>query len=121
MKNLFKFTAVVAACTFASCSDNLSEFSNQEQPTAANELKIVAEEMGGRSLTRTAYVSESSNDRVWQETDKFQVFGSEIVGKYDYYMYKKSSNKFELDGTKDLDEAAYVAFPADAIEGQKWD
>ena len=122
MKNLFKFTAAaVAVIAFASCSNDLSEFSNIEQPTAANELKIVAEEMGGRSLTRTAYVSESSNDRVWQESDVFQVFGEEIVGKYDYYKYKKSSNKFEIDGTKDLTEAAFVAFPADNLVGQEWD
>ena len=120
MKNLLKFTAVVAACTFASCSNDLSELSNTEQPTAANELKIVAEEMGGGSLTRTAYVSESKNDRVWQESDKFQVFGPEIVGKYDYYKYKKSTNKFELDGTKDLAEASYVAFPTENIVGQNW-
>ncbi len=120
MKNLLKFTAVVAACTFASCSNDLSELSNTDQPTAANELKIVAEEMGGGSLTRTAYVSESKNDRVWQESDKFQVFGPEIVGKYDYYKYKKSTNKFELDGTKDLAEASYVGFPAENIVGQNW-
>lgn len=120
MKNLLKFTAVVAACTLVSCSNDFDELGSIDQPTAANELKIVAEEMGGGSLTRSAYVSESKNDRVWQETDKFQVFGAEIVGKYDYYKFKKASNKFELDGTKDLTDAAYVAFPAENIEGQNW-
>ena len=122
MKNLFKFTAAaVALFAFASCSDDISEFgSNSADFTAANELKIEAEEMGGHSLTRTAYVSESSNDRVWQETDQFTVFGPEIVGKYDYYKYKKSTNKFELDGTKDLTEAAFVAFPSDAVAHQNW-
>ena len=120
MKNLLKFTAVVAACTLVSCSNDFDELGSIDQPTAANELKIVAEEMGGGSLTRSAYVSESSNDRVWQETDKFQVFGAEIVGKYDYYKFKKSSNKFELDGTKDLTDASYVAFPAENVESQKW-
>ena len=83
MKNLLKFTAVVAACTLVSCSNDFDELGSIDQPTAANELKIVAEEMGGGSLMRSAYVSESSNDRVWQETDKFQVFGAEIVGKTD--------------------------------------
>ena len=122
MKNLFKFTAAaVALFAFASCSDDISEFGgNSADFTAANELKIEAEEMGGHSLTRTAYVSESSNDRVWQETDQFTVFGPEIVGKYDYYKYKKSTNKFELDGTKDLTEAAFVAFPSDAVAHQNW-
>lgn len=120
MKNLLKFTAVVAACTLVSCSNDFDELGSIDQPTAANELKIVAEEMGGGSLMRSAYVSESSNDRVWQESDKFQVFGAEIVGKYDYYKFKKSSNKFELDGTKDLTDASYVAFPAENIEGQNW-
>lgn len=120
MKNLLKFTAVVAACTLVSCSNDFDELGSIDQPTAANELKIVAEEMGGGSLTRSAYVSESKNDRVWQETDKFQVFGPEIVGKYDYYKYKKSSNKFELDGTKDLSDASYVAFPAENVVGQNW-
>ena len=120
MKNLLKFTAVVAACTLVSCSNDFDELGSIDQPTAANELKIVAEEMGGGSLMRSAYVSESSNDRVWQETDKFQVFGAEIVGKYDYYKFKKSSNKFELDGTKDLSDASYVAFPAENVEAQNW-
>ena len=120
MKNLLKFTAVVAACTLVSCSNDFDEFGSIDQPTAANELKIVAEEMGGGSLMRSAYVSESSNDRVWQESDKFQVFGAEIVGKYDYYKFKKSSNKFELDGTKDLTDASYVAFPAEDVIGQNW-
>lgn len=120
MKNLLKFTAVVAACTLVSCSNDFDELGSIDQPTAANELKIVAEEMGGGSLTRSAYVSESNNDRVWQESDKFQVFGAEIVGKYDYYKYKKSSNKFELDGTKDLSDASYVAFPAEYVAGQNW-
>lgn len=120
MKNLLKFTAVVAACTLVSCSNDFDELGSIDQPAAANELKIVAEEMGGGSLTRSAYVSESNNDRVWQESDKFQVFGAEIVGKYDYYKFKKSSNKFELDGTKDLSDASYVAFPAENVVGQNW-
>lgn len=120
MKNLLKFTAVVAACTLVSCSNDFDELGSIDQPAAANELKIVAEEMGGGNLTRSAYVSESNNDRVWQESDKFQVFGAEIVGKYDYYKFKKSSNKFELDGTKDLSDASYVAFPAENIIGQNW-
>lgn len=121
MKNLFKFTTVaVALFAFASCSEDISEYGGSPQFTAANELKIEAEQMGGGSLTRSAYVG-TTNARVWQESDEFQVFGSEIVGKYDYYKFKKSSNKFELNGTKDLSEAAFVAFPSEYVVSQYWD
>lgn len=122
MKNLFKFTAAaVALFAFASCSDDISEYGGANlERTAANELKIDAEQMGGGSLTRSAYVG-TTNARVWQESDVFRVFGPEIVGKYDYYKFDKASNKFVLDGAKDLSEPAYVAFPDENLRGQDWD
>ena len=125
MKNLFKFTAAaVALFAFASCSDDISEFGgNSADFTAANELKIEAEEMDGGNLasgTRSAYVG-TTNARVWQETDMFKVFGPKIIGMYDYYKYSKSSNKFVIDGNKDVDEAAFVGFPNAWMSGQDWD
>ena len=124
MKNLFKFTAAaVALFAFASCSDDISEFSNSADFTAANELKIEAEEMDGGNLassTRTAYVG-TTNARVWQETDEFKVFGPQVIGMYDYYKFSKASNKFLINGTKDLETAAFVGFPKDRVDGQKWD
>lgn len=121
MKNLFKFTAVaVALFAFASCSDDVAEFSVNPGFTAANELKIVAEEMdGGNLATRSAYVG-TNNARVWQESDEFKVYGPEVIGKYDYYKFSKSSNKFELNGSKDLEEAAFVGFPRYWVNGQNW-
>ena len=124
MKNLFKFTAAaVALFAFASCSDDISEFSNSADFTAANELKIEAEEMDGGNLassTRTAYVG-TTNARVWQETDEFKVFGPQVIGMYDYYKFSKASNKFLINGTKDLETAAFVGFPKDRVVGQWWE
>ena len=123
MKNLFKFTAAaVALFAFASCSDDVAEFGGNPEFTAANELKIEAEEMDGGNLatTRSAYVG-TTNARVWQESDEFKVFGPEVIGKYDYYKFSKASNKFVINGTKDLDEAAFVGFPRYWVNGQNWE
>lgn len=122
MKKLFKFTAAaVALFAFASCSDDVAEFGGgNPEFTAANELKIEAEEMdGGNLATRSAYVA-TNNARVWQETDEFKVFGPKVVGMYDYYKFSKSSNKFVIDGNKDVEEAAWVGFPNDWLSGQDW-
>lgn len=122
MKNLFKFTAAaVALFAFASCSDDVAEFGGNPEFTAANELKIEAEEMDGGNLatTRSAYVG-TTNARVWQESDEFKVYGPEVIGKYDYYKFSKASNKFVINGTKDLDEAAFVGFPRYWVNGQNW-
>lgn len=123
MKNLFKFTAaVVALFAFASCSDEIAENGGyQLEKTAANELKIEAEEMDGGNLatTRSAYVG-ATNARVWQESDEFKVFGAEVVGKYDFYKFNKASNKFLINGSKDLEEAAFVGFPRHLVNGQDW-
>lgn len=123
MKNLFKFTAAaVALFAFASCSDEIAENGGyQLERTAANELKIEAEEMDGGNLatTRSAYVG-TTNARVWQESDEFKVFGAEVVGKYDFYKFNKASNKFLINGSKDLEEAAFVGFPRHLVNGQDW-
>ncbi len=123
MKNLFKFTAAaVALFAFASCSDDVAEFGGNPEFTAANELKIEAEEMDGGNLatTRSAYVG-TTNARVWQESDEFKVYGPEVIGKYDYYKFSKASNKFVINGTKDLEEAAFVGFPRYWVNGQNWE
>lgn len=124
MKNLFKFTAAaVALFSFASCSNDLIDLNgNSTDFTAANELKIEAEEMDGGNLasgTRSAYVG-TTNARVWQETDVFKVYGPEVIGKYDYYKYSKANNKFVIEGDKDLETAAFVGFPKDRVVGQDW-
>ncbi len=121
MKNLFKLTAAaVALFTLASCAEDDVQYGSKQGVTAANEMKIIAEEMdGGNLVTRSAYVG-TTNARVWQETDEFKVFGPQVVGQYDYYKFSKASNKFLINGTKDLETASFVGFPRDLVNGQNW-
>lgn len=121
MKSIFKlFPVALAAFALASCSNE--DFFGGDNATEKAKMNLTVESMddsdGG--IMRTAY--DKDNKRTWQATDKFTVYDDELH-KYDFYKYNPSTNYFELDGQKDLNDVPkmFVAFPSDAVITTYWD
>ena len=117
MKKLLKLVpATLVLVALASCSnDDLSGFGGLT--ASKHTLTLEMEDMGSELETRIAYTAK--NKQIWQETDKFTVYDSELH-KYDYYVYNAKSNTFERDGQQDLTEPQFVAFPSEMVYTTQW-